>query len=850
MNINSIVARICAALVLLGTLLGAAQPQAAAGAAPVPQDGAATWGSGRLPGPQSVQLQVNPEPPVLTPERLEQLTEAGLLSQHRGPITASNGSMSAAAIPPMEPETPIDRVDAMSPGTMTIFANNSLAPATSANWLNSPSVADNGKLVFATYNYYAALSTDYGATWGFIDPSSLPVSVPDGDHNGFCCDQDVLYDSTLDMMFWVLRYSPDAEGNNLKLVVSRGQAGLASHSWYFYTLIPPASPPGLCSTYDDADWFDDPHLTTTDNYLYLITNIYDGSNNFKCSVSLRMLLDELSLGSELNYEFYSDSGFNFTGAQGGTDTLYFARHVSNTMLRVYVWPESSDAASVQPYDLSHDDYLTGVTYDCTVFGTTVNPCGLDDDRVRTGWVRRDLDQLGFMWDAPQGTDQKGSKPFPYVRTLVIDIPGMTVLDDDWAWSSEGAYFLPSAGVNGRGHVGGSVAFAGGTTSARHPSCHVWLYDEDTGSNWTFGDITNVTAATNDPPADAWGDFFRTRMSGFNPFQFIGTCYAIEGGVVTPRVVRFGRERDTYLPRRTDFEGDGRVDIGYFNAASGLWGVLQSSQDFSYSSPLYFNWGQTGDIIVPGDYDGDGKSDPTLRTPPAGGQSAAYIILQSSTGYDYGSTLVIPAGWPGLQDTPVPADYNGDGITDPAIWRGRNGAWIIPLSPSFNTYMFSMWGVSGDVPVAADVDGDGKPDLGFFRPSTGIWGFLQSYYEYSYAHALFFSWGSSTDTPVLADYDGDGLADPAFVTPPAGSESAAYRILRSSTNYDYNQTVTVPAGWPGLQDTPVPGDYDRDGKADAAIWRGNNGVWIIPKSSSGNTSYIFAAWGASGYQPLK
>jgi len=298
-------------------------------------------------------------------------------------------------------------------------------------------------------------------------------------------------------------------------------------------------------------------------------------------------------------------------------------------------------------------------------------------------------------------------------------------------------------------------------------------------------------------------------------------------------------------RVADFNGDGSTDMGYFHPATGLWGILESFY-FNYSTPTYFSWGQAGDIAVPGDYDGDHKWDPTVRRPPGGGQSAAYLMLLSSTGYDYGSTLTVPAGWPGLGDTPVVGDFNGDGKSDPAIWRGNIGVWIIPMSPSFNTYQFYAWGTTGDKPVAADVDGDGHSDIGYWRPSTGVWGFLQSTHAYSYASPLFFSWGQTGDKPVMTDYDGDGLADPAVVIPPAGGQSQAYRILLSSASYSPASSLTIPAGWPGLGDTPVPADYDNDGKADAGIWRSTSGVWIIPFSAFGG-AYSFRSWGASGDQ---
>ncbi len=271
----------------------------------------------------------------------------------------------------------------------------------------------------------------------------------------------------------------------------------------------------------------------------------------------------------------------------------------------------------------------------------------------------------------------------------------------------------------------------------------------------------------------------------------------------------------------DFDGDGKSDISVFRPSNGFWYIMKSSGGFSS-----VQWGQKDDSLVPGDYDGDGKTDVAVYRfgfIPGGGETNTWHIRRSSDN----TSFARPWGRSGGSfETPVPADYNGDGKIDLAVYFVSDvfpdsGGYRI-LQSSTDSGVYRQWGFNVDRRVQADYDGDGKADLAVFRYNSstgsteaGIWYILQS----SNGAMRIEYFGLPTDKLVPADYDGDGMEDIAVFRPSNGF----WYILKS--------TGGVSSTHFGIStDIPVPGDYDGDGKDDIAVFR--NGNWFINRSTGG------------------
>lgn len=264
----------------------------------------------------------------------------------------------------------------------------------------------------------------------------------------------------------------------------------------------------------------------------------------------------------------------------------------------------------------------------------------------------------------------------------------------------------------------------------------------------------------------------------------GTWWVMGDGGITEQT--WGVSTDKPAPG--DYDGDGKTDFCVFRpdddgqpgGVEGKWYIIESGT----STLSSIEFGVSGDIPVPADFDGDTRSDLALYRPSTATWYIKPIASGIMTSRQYGNST----------DKPLPSDFDGDGKADFALWRNSDATWYTWLSGS-SAPTSLQWGATGDVPVPGDYDGDLKTDYAVWKPDN-TWSIRLSSNGATSNQA---AWGyQNSDWPVQGDYDGDGKTDRAVWRDSNGT----WYIVKSSNNNIRVQT------WGQSGDIPVPAPYRR------------------------------------------
>ena len=256
-----------------------------------------------------------------------------------------------------------------------------------------------------------------------------------------------------------------------------------------------------------------------------------------------------------------------------------------------------------------------------------------------------------------------------------------------------------------------------------------------------------------------------------------------------------------VPTSTDvnqgilYDTDGRADVAVWRQNFSFGTANWFARNSSTGAPVQRLFGHPGDIPVPFDYDGDGRTDMALFRPSTG----EWLIINSLTG----QLRTVP--WGTFGDQPAAGDFDGDGKADLAVWRPSSSLWFIKgyITGAEST---RVGDAVSDQQAVGDYNGDHKTDLALWNPFDSNWKIFITDPPQK------FLWGPVSGIPVPADYDGDGATD--FIVYKDGTWSI--KLSNSGTQN------TVAWGVPG--DIPIPRDYDGDGRADLTIFRPSTGEW--------------------------
>jgi len=221
-----------------------------------------------------------------------------------------------------------------------------------------------------------------------------------------------------------------------------------------------------------------------------------------------------------------------------------------------------------------------------------------------------------------------------------------------------------------------------------------------------------------------------------------------------------------------------------------------------------------ELAVKNDFDGDGLSDIAIYS----GETTLWYLLPSASPYT-------PIQFGFRDGSPLTGDFDNDGQIDIATVDRFSAVWgILKSTEGLTTFQF---GFAGAQPVTGDFDGDGETDVGCYYPGNGGWYFVMS------SNGFFTTtFGADVSWGVTGDFDGDGLCDFGYTME---TQQLAHLMLSTVG------ATSVPFGTGNAR--PIVGDFDNDGRDDLGAYDYVNFSVTLYRSTLGATT--IAPFGADG-----
>ncbi len=342
----------------------------------------------------------------------------------------------------------------------------------------------------------------------------------------------------------------------------------------------------------------------------------------------------------------------------------------------------------------------------------------------------------------------------------------------------------------------------------------------------YGNSEVQTCNQGDAVAVTFVDF-RTQAIGVSELQHargrVATVGKLERGAGRPlSFLHRARARRLQQSNVSDIDGDRRSDFLLWRPYEMERGGYFLAQTASGEGQIFPEQlvSERGFAII-GDFQGNGVGAPT-------------VFSAGTWRSEDRSADRIEAQWGIAGDLPVPGDYNGDGITDYAVFRPSDGTWwTLIQGRNAPTAAVTRWGKSGDQPVVGDFDGDGVSDRALFRQERGEW-----WIRYENGQVDSFQLGAPGDKAVPLDYNADGKTEAAIFR-----ASEGLWLIRDGSNI-------IRYAWGLTGDLPVPADFNGDGRDDLVVFRPSEGRWYLRFLDSLLAKEQVISWGVAGDRPIR
>lgn len=443
------------------------------------------------------------------------------------------------------PRATIRPLDAGPDQALKLFLNTELTgPAQNQTGGNvgEPSTSINGNVVFYTGNWYAAMSSDGGKTFRYIDPNGM-AQPGDGPNVTFCCDQVVNYMPSIDMFVWLLQYGPST-GDNIQRLAFAKTADLTAGRWRIFDITTDAL--GV-----QGSFLDFPDLAVGSNFLYMTTNIFPQGNAAGTAV-VRIPLSSIGSGNPTAEKFVSMDFQSFRVTQNCRDTAYFAAHKDTSTLTVFSWPESQPNPSQADVAVARWIGGTGGYFSRLPDGRR----WLDRADPRLTGATMAGNDLWFAWAVDAGSNRR---PQPFVQIAKVDSIDFTKVENINLFDSDSAICYAGLSTNAANEVGVSYMLGGA-----QPPTHVVGILTNTQQHIEAGPGDRGPLPDPQSGAGQWGDYLTCRPVFADRKLFAAAGYSLKGKVdggnvdATPRFVIFGRTGD---PNAVSGDGGGAGNGG-------------------------------------------------------------------------------------------------------------------------------------------------------------------------------------------------------------------------------------------------------------------------------------------------